>query len=423
MPGPRPPLFVSQKKSELTILCPADASWDLWRQGAGGFQLAESVPLAEGGGPAGFRQVHLFGCPVISAFAVPLWVASTDPEIIQSAVEMQLEKLNLRPEDSGGRLIDTRTIEQTESQTLVLATVLHEKNLREFPRSIPEQFEITPSLFYLPDNSLVLWRELEKLVVVITRGDSVIYFQALGSDKLDAAAAHELQLLVMQLELQGVVGGLDQIVLWTDAADTEAAAGLQEALGLPVRHQPKPAPALPAVPSGLLPHSIARARAAAARRRRIRQATTAAAALYLVAAGLFAFLSLREVRAASQLKVQRDALEAEVGWVAPEQSRWLRMLDVTHADRYPLERFYQVAKSLDENSKVRLTKFTFEPTKLIVAGEAQDITRAINFMNALTRDPALGEYVWDKNPPKTERTGIASFQITGTLKNAATDIE
>jgi hypothetical protein len=42
-------------------------------------------------------------------------------------------------------------------------------------------------------------------------------------------------------------------------------------------------------------------------------------------------------------------------------------------------------------------------------------------MNALTRMPALSEYSWDKNPPRPERTGIASFQMTGTLQNALPD--
>jgi hypothetical protein len=225
----------------------------------------------------------------------------------------------------------------------------------------------------------------------------------------------------MQLDLQGVVGDLEGVVLWTEAIEPEAEASLRETIDLPVRRERKPPPAPPATVSLLLPNQIAQARLAAARRRRIRQAATAGMAVYLLIAGLFAFFCLKEVRAASTLKAQQQKLDREVGWVAAEQSRWLRMLDVTDADRYPVERFFQVTKTLDESSKVRLTKFTFEPTKLVITGEAQDVTRAITYMNALARVPALAEYSWDKNPPKTERTGIASFQMTGTLKNALPD--
>ncbi|MGI8602201.1 MAG: hypothetical protein ACR2OZ_04290 [Verrucomicrobiales bacterium] len=413
---------MSQKsRNETTIVCPAETSWDLWRQGSSGFERAASIPLEEGGGPASFKAAQIFGCPITSAFAVPLWVASTDPEIIDSAVAMQLEKMNLRSDEGGGRLVESQVIEQAENQTLVFVTVLNERNLREFPRQSPSQFEVTPSLFYLADNSLTLWNELGKLVATFTRGDRVIYFQALGSATLGAEAIHEIKLLLMQLDLQEVLGELESAVLWTDAVEPGAEVLLREELGVRVVREPKPAPVPPPRASPLLPNQIAAARQTAARRRRIRRMSMAGAAVYLMAAGLFAFFCLKEVKAAHDLKKRSSALENEAGWVAPEQQRWVRMLDVTHADRYPIERFYQVTKTLDESSKVRLTKFTFEPHKLIIAGEAQDVTKAINYMNAITRDPTLAEYSWDKNPPKTEKTGIASFQMTGTLKNAPPD--
>jgi hypothetical protein len=410
---------VSHKsKTEFSILCPGEDSWDLWRAGTSGLVLDSSVPIEEGG-PASFKHARLFGCPVTSAFAVPVWVASVDPEIIRSAVELQLEKLNLRSEEGGGNLIESQVIEQTESQTLLLVTVLNERNLREFSRDSPGQFEVTPSLFFLPDNSLVLWKELEKLVAAITRGDRLIYFQALSSGELDAQAAHELQLLVMQLELQGVLGELESVVVWSDAIESGADAMLKETLGLPIRRERKPPPAPPPQASTFLPNQIAQARVRASRLRRIRQVSAAAAAVYLLAAGAFAFFSIKEVRGAGELRAKSKRLESEVGWVANAQGRWLRMLDVTHADRYPLERFYQLSKSLDEASKVRLTKFVFDPEKLSLSGEAQDITRAINYMNAIKRDPSLSEYNWENPPPKTERGGTASFQMNGTSKNAA----
>ena len=73
---------------------------------------------------------------------------------------------------------------------------------------------------------------------------------------------------------------------------------------------------------------------------------------------------------------------------------------------------------LDESSQVRLTKFTFEPSKLIIAGEAESIPKAITYQNALTREPLLADYEWDRGSPSTARTGHATFQIVGTLKNA-----
>jgi hypothetical protein len=406
-------------KNETTLLCPSEEGWDLWRQSPEGFQRVAEVPVGPDGLPESLKGAQVVGFPVRAAFAIPLWVPSVDPEAVRGAMEIHLEKLGLKSDESRGRLIETRTIEQTESQTFELAVVLNERQLRSFPPGgIPSQFEISPSLFYLPDNSLVIWKELGKIVTVLTRRDRPVHFQSLGSPTVSPAAVNELELVLMQLDMQDLSGDIEQVVLWTEAVDADGEAALRKTLGLPIVHQRKPAPALPAEPSALLPRQVAEAREAAARRKRYVRIGLAATAVYVLLAGTFGYFCVRDVRAAKALKDQRDALERVAGGVDADRARWIRMLDVTHADRYPLERFFQVTKMLDESSQVRLTKFTFEPSKLIIAGEAESIPKAITYQNALTREPLLADYEWDRGSPSTARTGHATFQIVGTLKNA-----
>jgi hypothetical protein len=392
----------------------------LWKQGAvNGFQPAGAPPTAPDGTVTSLMGARIFAFPVRAAFAVPLWVPSTDPEAVAGALDMQLEKLNLKTDEGGGRLVQQQTIEQTDGQTLALATVLNERQLKSFPGGgIPEQFEVTPSLYDLPENSLILWRELGKVVAVLTRGDHPVHFQTLGAKSITPAAVHELELVAMQLDMQGLDGGLEQIVLWTDAVDPEGEAALRQAFGVPVVYRKKPVPELPEVPAPFLPRQVAEARVEAARRQRVLRLAGLAALAYLAIAASYGFFAVRDILSAKALKKQRDALESVAGNVDAERARWISLLEVTHADRYPLERFFQVAKTLDEGSQVRLTKFTFEPNKLVVAGEAENIPRAINFQNLLAKDPGLADYEWDKTPPRNEKNGFAGFQVIGTLKNA-----
>jgi hypothetical protein len=407
-------------KNETTLLCPAEEAWELWRQSGGApFERVEEVPTSAEGLPESLRGAKVFGFPVRAAFAIPLWVPSLDPEAVRGAMDIHLEKLGLQTDAGSGQVLEFYTVDQTESQTFALAIVLNERQLKSFPGGgIPDQFEVTSALFYLPDNSLVIWKELGKIVAVLTRRDRPIHFQSLGSPTLSPAAVHEIELLLMQLDMQELTGDIEQIVLWTEAVEPDGEAALRKAFGLPVVHQRKPAPALPPEASSFLPRQVAEARQTAARRRRYTQITLAAAAIYLLVAGTFGFFCVRDVLAAKKLKEQRDALERIAGGVGVDRARWLKMLEVTHADRYPLERFFQVTKMLDESSQVRLTKFTFEPNKLIVAGEAENVPKAITYQTALARDPALAEYEWDRAPPRGEKSGNASFQIVGTLKNA-----
>ncbi len=411
----------TKRTDEFTILCPGEVTWDLWKQGAAGCVLAETIPLAEGGGPASFKSATIFGCPVTSAFAVPMWVSSTDPEIISSALDLHLEKLNLKPEEAGGELLARTTVETQENQTLLFLAILNEKNLKEFPRELPLQFEVSPSLFYLPDNQIILWKELEKIVVVITRGDRVVYFQALSSSIVDSQVLHDLQCLLMQLELQGVIGEIEGVTLWTESVEPGTEGILRDALGVKVTRERKPPPARPSDPSALLPHAVAQSRVEAARRQKIKQALLAAAAVYLLVAGAFMFFCYRDVMATDALKKQQTALSGMYGDVNPQRERWRAMLNVIHGERSLIYRFYQFAVLLDENSKVRLGKTTLSPTKIVISGEAQDQAKAITYGTAIKRLPSLADFDWSPTPPRAERNGTSTFQIQGTLKGTATD--
>ncbi len=412
-------------KNEITLLCPAEETWELWRQQGGGpFQKVGTVAPSADTIVESTRDAQVFGLAVRAAFSVAFWVPSVDQEIIDNAIDLQLEKLNLKADGVAGRMIETTNLEQEEGQTLAFATVLSDRQVKAFPTgAIPTQFEVTPFLFYLPENAIVLWKELGQIVAVVTRADKPVHFQTLAAAEVDASVVHELQLLLMQLDLQNLTPALERIVLWTDAVAPDAETQLREAFGLSVSRQAKPAPALPPQPSSLLPPLVAAARAAAARAARIRRIVGAVAAVYLAIAGTYGFFTFKEMRAASTLKSQQRGLEASAGWVDAERARWFRMLDVTHGDRYPLERFLQTTKQLDERAQVKLTKFAFEPTRIVISAEAKDVPRANNYKNLLIRDPSLSEYQWDSTPPRGEKNGYSSFQIVGTLKNAISDAQ
>ncbi len=421
--------MAAKNKHETTLLCPDEEGWTLWRQTPGAnddvavpFEPVGPVSSAADGSPATLAGARLYGFPVRAAFAVPLWIPSTEAEAVEGAMDMQLEKLSLKPEPGAGHLVEQQTLEQTDGQTLALAIVLNERQLKNWPTGgIPERFEVTPSLYYLPDNSLVLWKELGKIVAVLTRRDRPVHFQSLGAREVTPAAVHELELILMQLEMQDLAGDIEQVVLWTDAVQPEGETALRQAFGVPVVRQRKPGPALPAATAGFLPRQVAEARVAAARKKRIIQLASAAAAVYVVAASVFVFFCFQDVWKEKELRQQRNALDQVAGNVDAERTRWLQMLEVTHGARYPLERFYQVTKSLDEGSQVRLRGFEFERDKLIIKGEAENVPKAINYQNAVQRDPSLTDYEWVKNSPKNNKAGFADFELVGNLIHALPD--
>ena len=53
-----------------------------------------------------FKEIQVYGFPVTAAFAIPIWASTADEDLLESVVDMQLEKLGMKPETIAGKLID-----------------------------------------------------------------------------------------------------------------------------------------------------------------------------------------------------------------------------------------------------------------------------------------------------------------------------
>ena len=170
----------SNKKAETATIClPGEDGWERWKPSGDGYQLSEKVATADGGSAASFKEIQVYGFPVTAAYAIPIWASTADENLLSSVVDMQLEKLGMRPETIAGKLVDYTVVDREEAQTLTLATVLDSSFKHELPKGGARDFEASPALFYLPENQVVLWKELGRLVVAITRRDMLVYFQGL----------------------------------------------------------------------------------------------------------------------------------------------------------------------------------------------------------------------------------------------------
>ncbi len=126
---------------EAGICLPGEQTWELWKHSSGGWQIAQTAPAGQDGGPAFFKTAGVFGYPVSAAFAVPVRAATGDADMLPDIIDFQLEKQGLKPETPVGNLIDWRTVEREESRTLVLASVLNSQMADDLPRetvSVPE---------------------------------------------------------------------------------------------------------------------------------------------------------------------------------------------------------------------------------------------------------------------------------------------
>jgi hypothetical protein len=381
--------------------------WEMWTTGTGAHCLQVYQSPREK--PAG-RDVVL-ALPVAEGTALPLWLQEADSSLFAGMIELQLEARGLR---SRGReaVFNWSVVAQEKTRTLVLVGVLAVALPEELETDAFSKFELSARCFTVPPDSLVLWTEQDRLVLAITRGDQLAYFHALSETRLTPRVLQDLTCIVASLQMQEVVGSLRQAVLWTDVTPDEASE-LQSVLGVPVRHEARPAPEIPADAWNLTPERVGEVK----RQRVARRWQGRAVALFLLlvavvalALGARLFLASRDV---SRLQQWQKDHAASLQMVHDTQAAWRDLRPVVDTGSYPLEVLLHVSEALPED-QVHLTLFEADGNHLLLKAEAKNLTAAFRFFDQLKKNPNLKAYTWDMAQPHSLANDVTQVQIEGT---------
>jgi hypothetical protein len=374
-------------------------------------------------GPAAFKTAALFAYPVSSTFAVPIRAATGDTDLLPDLIEIQLEKQGLKPDAPVGCLTDWRIVDRGENQTLVCAAVLNPGLADDLPREAPLRFELSPYLYDLPDDSLVIWKELGRLVFAVTRHDHPVYFHALSASALTPDVVQEIEHLMMPLYTQGLITELDAVVLWTDAADPSVDPLLQEVFGSRVLRAPHPAPRPGTRISALEPVSVAK----------IQKIAAACVLAYLLLPGFLAVRHFMEKREIDTLKSQVAGLERSYGGVQGTVEQAALADAAINFDQYPVELLFQCLGPLYETATpgVRITSCEIEKdqgekklTQISIKGEAanSNTQAAIVYATKVKGNPALQSFNWNYKP-QVPKDGKVPFDIVGITKNDSAETQ
>jgi len=417
----------SKKTTEVTVAIPGEDGWQLWLRKSGSFEMIDKQLLDEDGSVEPFRSATHYAFPVVSVFAAPLWVATDDPVMLHSVVDMQLEKLGLRPDTGTGKLVDHKLAvkghgvpakegEPAPIRNLVLANVLSPNYQHALPRHAPDFFDISPRFFVLPGNHVTLWKELGRVVLAITSNDQLVYFQSLTASSVNEAAIRELKCLLMQLRMEGTIEQPSGLVIWTD----DVAAGVREfaksTLAMDCEVEDKPRPVLPARGSKLVPSEVADIRENERKRDKIRNVLLGVAALYLIGMGFLAFDYFMKVREVQKYRNELAILKPQVEWIPAINRKWAAIEPAVDGNQYPLELLHRTI-SLLPPKWVRFAGFTYEQSMITIEGESSNTAEANKYGGKVFKSELLEDYKWNwiQRPVidtrKRERT--ATFKIQG----------
>ncbi len=407
-----------QQDKDKSICFPGEESWELWRQKAGIFELAETAEFEEGSIAKPFKSATYFAFPIVSAFAVPVWASSEDKAVVQGVVEMHLEGLGVKPGNPVGQLVDHRVALRKDGRSLVLATVLSEGYELSLPRQSPNHFDVSARFLVLPSNHITVWKELGRLVLAVTRDDSIVHFQALSAEQIDEEAVREIKCLMLQLSTEGVLDSPSGLMLWVEGVDEATVELAHRELGIRVLRDLRPAPVLPEKGSQLLPTVVAIQRHAAERRRKIRNIALAVAAVWVCVMAWFIYGYAVQKKEADRQAMVMQKKRPEAEWIPAFEERYKLIRDSIEVPRFPVELYYRVHAKLIPY--VRLTSFSIENDTLRLQGEARDSNAANKFGGILfnkTGDLAQYNLDWEARPKYNakRKDGTVEFAIYGKL--------
>lgn len=397
-----------RRRTQHLLRFPGEEAWETWMGNSPQqLQLVEEPPAMTGGTTA---------IETLAFDSSPFWLLINDGNDHEAdAVALRWESQGIVCE-SAAKPWTHWTVAKTGKRVLIATVALtNESAISDWQRQSPEWFEPSACLLPLPADAVCVWQELGRYVAAFTCGTKLLHVTTLTSRNLDADAAFELRDLYVALQAHGLAERIQSVNIWTKCATDfipQLACLFEDAAMI---KEPRPAPALPAQPSGMLPAEMLVIRQQKKQRQQTLLVMAGALMLYLCFFGAWwASLRLREshlVRAEGELA----AVQPEVTTILEAQQQWMDVEPAINPDIYPVELFHQIALLLPDEG-IRLKEFQIIADRLVVSGEAASVNQALMFKEKLAACEPLRRYSWNFPVPRIrDEDSRAEFRAEGIL--------
>jgi len=395
-----------------SIIFPGDSAWELWKFPAKSLPVCERNPSPKAIASA---PAPLLALPSRTVMAVPLWVsAGGDPNEL---AELELSGRHLVRRDAEVRTVP---VESSNGRSLLLALAIADD-----PSALPfvskaKSFDLPARLIDPGSADVAIWRESGSLCCGFYRKGTCVAFSATGEASPGPAFCGVLSRLALRLRAEEVIQGIPaqiRLIGEFSAADRDALAGTLRAEVELI--SPAPPPRLPGSAIDAAPPAARIARERHASIKKFASLGAIAAAAYV--------LVLLVLGGDMALRISRlNRLKSEVAAAAPASleaqnlvSEWREFQGAVNPRHFALDQLAATAAELP-GDQVRLTQFTLEGGRLILAGEAADISQAYQFLESVKKSPVLADYEWTSRQPQLAGKNKVRFEMEGARPDAQT---
>jgi hypothetical protein len=403
----------SLTKGQRALLLPGPTGaepWELWV--LGGKTSAELVQICATPLDNRLRKNTTLTLPVSQVFCLPLWLNETDIKQFAGMIPLQLELRGLQPRGTEPAVFDWTVVAREGTRTLVMVGVLPATLAPEIHAEAYEAFDLSARCLPFPENALTIWREQDRLAVAITRGQNLVYYQALAEGQITPRVVQDLICAQATLAMHDILTPLQKVMLWTEIGPEEITA-LQGALPLPIEQEECPRPVAPSQTWKLTPATVGEAKRARASRRWQKRALLIFLVVYLLAVAAMVTRMVMTSKKVDDLRKWQSEHAQALDLVQEGRAAWKELAPVVDTKDYPLELLLETYQStpLDQ---LHLTLFEAGDGHLLIKGEAKNVAGAFQFYNKLKSDPYFSGYNLTMANPHPLPNDLAQFQIEGT---------
>lgn len=395
-------------KQRCELLLPAATGWERWIGSESGPLDREQSFDGEGSFTRD-GQRHVLALPATATWVLPAWLKG-DIEHVRDMAQLHLERLGVRTA-GGAQEMQVNHIASDDAAHLACIIALKEEPAPLAAKtSLPDDATVSALCYSVPEDAVVLWRELGRLVVAITSGTQLIYFSPLSSAKLDENALGELNNICLQLGFQRVLGTVEQIVLWTDEGDVDQ---IRRVTGTCVIREDKPAPQLPARGGcNLMPSDVIAERTRQQAGKRTKMMALGAGALAAVAIAAIALLTVFASSERTRLLDQVAELTPRASKVEDHRKAWDEVASAVDPKRFPMEVLLRCMEPKSAG-EVALVHFEMTGDRVMLRGRTPTSSIALQYAQEIKSAESLNAFAWETPPPAMHSDDSSTFELKG----------
>jgi len=395
-----------------SVIFPGETGWELWKFSQKSAPTREIAPTTKAISSA---PAPLLALPTRSVLAVPLWVAAEGNPA--ELAELELSGRHLVRRDAEIRTIP---VESVDGRSLILALAVGDDPASADLVSKAKSFDVPARLLDPGQADVAIWRESGSLCCGFYRGGKCVTFTASGEDAPGPAFCSMLVRLALRLRAEDVIRGMPASLRLIGDFSGDDRASLASALRAEVELvSPAPPPRFQESPIDAAPPAARIAREKRATVRRFASLGAIVGTFYLVILLLLAGDIGLKLRQLQSLQARAAAAAPAAGEAQKLVTEWKEFQAAVNPHHFALDQLAAVAAELP-GEQVRLTQFTLEAGRLILAGEAADISQAYQFLEQVKKSSILQDYEWTSRQPQLVGKNKVRFEMEGARPDAQT---